>query len=323
MSDHMNNGSHSESACRAGQEFIIITVHTLQQSSHLTLCSLSRDVYKNAWMNSTLKTIPNKWFYWSVVSPHNYLRGVELWIVLMDHGQACRLVLTDDNMIVQLFRHNKSETKCCTPRCQEQRSQLQSLSSPVNFQPIRFRSIAFHLKPNFCYLQRNIFTTPMFSFTSVALDWLYTTSALLYELRLTRCRRQSNGPYWLSISQPSCPRPRRWRKAVLGSQCSMFSFRETPAQFCSHYPWARVCASPLHNSTPQPKVRGQVLLKSLFISSFRVYFMYHHAQCFLGCVMVNPSACVFSCPMTAWKESVIYSESKEEGLIPTSAEGNE
>lgn len=157
LSDHMNNGSHSESACRRGREFIIITVRTLQQSSHLTLCSLSRDVYKNAWMNSTLKTIPNKWFYWSVVSPHNYLRGVELWIVLMDHGQACRLVLTDDNMIVQLFQHNKSETKCCTPCCQEQRSQLQLLSSPVNFQPIRFQSIAFHLKPNFCYLQCNIF----------------------------------------------------------------------------------------------------------------------------------------------------------------------
>lgn len=99
----MENCTCSISAC--GVDFIIIiiiiiTVYTKQQSARPTLWSPFPDVCKNAWMNSTLKAIPNKWFYRSVVLPHNYLRGVALWIVLMDLGRACGLVLTDDNMIV-------------------------------------------------------------------------------------------------------------------------------------------------------------------------------------------------------------------------------
>lgn len=103
-----------------------------------------------------------------------------------------------------------------------------------------------YLQPNFCCPQCNLcpFTTPMLSFMSAVLNRLYSTSVFLYVLGLTRCRRQSNGPYWLSISQVSCPGLWRWRKAVLGSQHSVYSFRETPLLLFSHYPRALCLCKP-------------------------------------------------------------------------------
>lgn len=105
-------------------------------------------------------------------------------------------------------------------------------------------------------------------FISTLLRRLYSTSVFLYVLRSTRARCQSNIPYWLSISQPSCRGLWRWRKGFLRSQCSVFSFRETPLLFFLYYPWAScLYKKPFHNSIPQTKVRGQVLLKFVFIYS--------------------------------------------------------
>lgn len=79
-------------------------------------------------------------------------------------------------------------------------------------------------------------------------------------LRTTQCRCQSNGPYWLSISQPSCPRLWRWRKAVLGSRHSMFSFREAPLLFRSHYPRAPCLRkAPLQQHASAPGQRSGII----------------------------------------------------------------
>lgn len=189
----------------------------------------------------------------------------------------------------------------------------------------------FHPQPNFCYLRCNVFpfTAPMLSFISAALNRLHSTSVFLYVLGLTRCTRQSNGPYWLPISQPSCPGLWRWRKAVVGSQCSVFSFGETPLLFFSHYPWVPCLCKPPSQQHASASVRGQILLRLfLFISpphscvtvtvtednvwacydkSFSVYVTSYISD-LLAHLIRNLS--LFSCPMTPWKETIICSESK-------------
>ncbi len=168
-----------------------------------------------------------------------------------------------------------------------QPSPRQSLSSLVNFQLIHSQLIiSFTCSLDFCYLPCNIFsfTAPLLSFISAALNRLYSASVFPHVLRSTRRRRQSNRPHWLSISQPSCPGLWRRRKAVLGSLCSMFSFRETPLLFFSHYPRGPVQTA-FHNSMPQLQVMRSGITE-VFIYFFSPPHLHHsgcnHGQCYLG-----------------------------------------
>lgn len=57
---------------------------------HLVLCPVRFTKGRN---ELPFRSLSNKCFYWPVVFPCNYLRGVQLWILLMDLGQAVGLFI--------------------------------------------------------------------------------------------------------------------------------------------------------------------------------------------------------------------------------------
>lgn len=125
----------------------------------------------------------------------------------MDFGQAYVLVLTRDNMIVQLFQHNKLELEL-SPRCQAQRSSSPSTSLADTFTVDCFyRLILCSYK-----LQRG--TSPM-------LGWSVLPSTFCSGQRAVR----ANQTVPTGFQSPSFVAPGlcRWRKAVLRSHGSVFS----------------------------------------------------------------------------------------------------
>lgn len=141
----------------------------------------------------------------------------------MDFGQAYVLVLTHDNMIVQLFQHNKLES-APPSHCQARQS-----SSPLPLQLTRFQSIVFN-RLILCSFKLQCGT---WNWTSPMLGWSVLAS--------TFCSGQhavgANQSVPTGFQSPSFVAPRlcRWRKAVLRSHGSVFSSAETPPLLCFHY----------------------------------------------------------------------------------------
>lgn len=115
-----------------------------------------------------------------------------------------------------------------------------------------------------------------------------------------------------------------------GHKRSVFSFRETPPLFFSHYPRGPgLCKPPSQQHAPASGQRSGII-EVVFIYLFLLHTLVSLCRCNRGryCSGVNPwhkqdwdfirfwflcpsSESPLSCPMTAWKKkSVIYSESK-------------
>lgn len=205
------------------------------------------------------------------------------------------------------------------------RSQQQSLSSLVNFSWYISNRCSFfffsHLQSNFCYLQCNLFpfTIPMLSFISAELSRFYPTSDFMYVFTSRRRGCQSNGPFWLSIYQPPAPssgdgeRPSRGHKA----SCSHSEKPHCCSFLITHEPW--VCATRLSLrskvryyggcfylfiSRPQPCENIIKVCYGKYVHSYGTSYisdLFAHLQRNLSPLW---------CPMTAWEDSIIYSESR-------------
>lgn len=116
----------------------------------------------------------------------------------------------------------------------------------------------------------------------------------LYKIRVTLCRRQSNIPHWLSISQPSCRRLWRWRRGLPWVTVHHVPIHRNSTAVLL-LPTSPLCVqNPFHNNMFQTQVRGGVLLRFLFASfSLHSHIIVIITADVIYCKCVDPSVSLF------------------------------
>lgn len=220
------------------------------------------------------------------------------------------------------------------PCCQVQQSPLQSLSSLVNFQLMHFQLIVFfYLKPNFCYVQCNVFpfTTPMFNFH------LCRTQPVTFHISFPVCAQIDTVQMpvkqsLLALNLPAfLPRALEMEKGRPGVTALRVHIQRNPAAVIFS-----LLTSTLSVQTPFSTAR--LSLRSevrYYCGCFYLFISPPHAFITVTVIVHNVvwvlilntkrigtsyssdlfahflrNLSPFSCPVTPWKESIIYSESK-------------
>lgn len=156
------------------------------------------------------RSLSTKRFYWFVVFLCNYLRGVQLWILLMDHGQAVGLFVPMTTWLCDYSSRISSRQRAaaivakCNGAIMEFACKILVDTFSIDFFPHTYRLISIS--------HTALISIYSSSFIYLTCTELITLHIFLYMLGLTQCRCQSRVSSWFSISQPSCRR--LWRRKM-------------------------------------------------------------------------------------------------------------